>query len=220
MEQLSETCDARRFAREVVASLLMAKGSRTPLQPTKSAPAAPPSKRLAARRAALASTQGDRAVRAAFFARGQRVAMRHGVSVDDVVRHLSRTALAPDVWQSKWMDDLILAIACARGDHDAWGVLTLAHGWRLREVAAEALGAASAPLAVARFFAVMRRDAPASFATFDGRTSLSHWLGARFASTIGTQLPRLDRARLDTAQASRTLLLRSEGRCAEDSLAT
>lgn len=195
----------------------MAKGSHTTLRPTSPPPL---SKRLAARRAAVERSMGEDAVREAFFSRGQRTAVKQGVALEDVIEHLRASGLPAESWHAKWVDDLILVAACARGDQPAWSDLMLAHGWRLREAATEALGHAESPVAVARFFAAIRRTPRESLATFDGRTSLSHWLGARFATMIGERLPRLDKPRLDTEAASRTLLLRSDGRCADDSLAT
>lgn len=162
----------------------------------------------------VAATGGS-AVRGAFFSRGECVARRLGVSVDEVVAHIAATSLAESRWSACWIEDLVVAAACARGDQEAWSDLTLAHGWRLREAARDLVGASDSALLVARFFARLRRGEAESISHFDGRHSLSYWLGARFAIMIDGRLPRLD-----MSGGSRRLSLPSAAHHADERLAT
>ena len=96
----------------------------------------------------------------------------------------------------------------------------IAHGWRLRDAARDLVGPSEAALLVARFFATLRRGESESIGHFDGRHSLSYWMGARFAIVIGGKLPRLARTRLDTTGGSRRLCLPSARKRVDEGLAT
>ncbi|MDA0802501.1 MAG: hypothetical protein O2819_01910 [Planctomycetota bacterium] len=174
----------------------------------------------AGRERSNAPADGESILREAYFSLGARAARRLHVSADEVVRHALETGLPPARWQGPWIEDMVLATACARGDQEAWSELTLAHAWRLREAARDVLSTHEVALLVTRFFAVLRKGEHESIRHYDGRHSLAYWLGARFAISIGSRLPNLSAKELDLRRASRSLSLPSEAPLADDRLAT
>ncbi len=134
---------------------------------------------------------------------------RWGVSVSDVVEFASGASKRRGVQPHEWVEDLIVACACRRGEQDAWHHLELAHSWRLREAARVRLSAPAAAVVVAQFWAHLKRNTRVgsgdpSLAKYAGETVLARWLVARLNARL--EMPdATDPACLDRAQRVRTL---------------
>ncbi|MSR28228.1 MAG: hypothetical protein EXS03_01465 [Phycisphaerales bacterium] len=110
-----------------------------------------------------------------------------------------------------WMEDLLVAAACLKGNQEAWHHLELANSWRLREAAQLRLSPGRSAMFVARFWLDLKRNSRAgggvpSLTDYCGEELLSRWLVARlFARLECTSKSPRSHAILDSAESWRTL---------------
>ncbi len=163
-------------------------------------------------------------VRRQFFCSAAEAA-RHRVGVDEVIEHLARAGLALGPRPQRvtaHLGDVILAVACVRGDAAAWNDLLNAHAWCLDRACAEQMGASSGLAFARRFWSDLRaatlgRPTTASrertvtrLQAFTGTRPIRLWLADRLlggAAVAGGATPAPRSHRLDRARESRTLPL-------------
>jgi len=147
-------------------------------------------------------------------------ASRYRVSVDDVIAHLIGAGLSmtPRPQRSlAHVPDVMLAVACVRGDATAWNDLLNAHAWCLDRACAEQLGTSEGLTFARRFWGELRlttRDLTRALKIaprlqqYAGVRPIRLWLADRMLGAAATgaaasmaRSPRL----LDSAMGSRTL---------------
>ncbi len=127
-------------------------------------------------------------VRRAYFAKAPQHA-RWRIDVDTVVGFARCDRRGWRGTADQWIEDLVIAAACVRGDQEAWHHVELANSWRLREAARLRLSPERAALVVARFWAELRRHTNrggghTNLADYCGDAPLAHWLAARLFAAI------------------------------------
>jgi len=153
------------------------------------------------------------------------------VSVDEVIGHLadSGLALAPRPQRSiANLADVMVAVACVRGDAAAWTHLLNAHSWCLDRACAEQLGGSQGFAYARRFWSDLRTATmQRTVATTDAsrpRTRLQAYMGVRplrlwladrllGGASVCSNMPNTRAApgSLDSAMGSRTLPPPSSG---------
>lgn len=151
-------------------------------------------------------------------------AARYRVGVDEVIEHVSRAGLALGPRPQRaisHLPDVIVAVACARGDAAAWNDLLNAHAWCLDRACAEQMGPSRGLAFARRFWSDLRaatlargrdleRDGSRTrLQSYSGTRPIRLWLadrllgGAALADSGASTMPR----RLDSGCGSRTLPL-------------
>ena len=150
------------------------------------------------------------AVRRAYFSNAP-THMRWKVSVDAVISQVDSEATRWNGPAESWIEDVVIACACARGEQQAWHHLHLANSWRLREAAELRLAPQQASLLVERVWRELRVNTRADTITprmqdYRGGETIARWLLSLILSRIEA-LPvgaTVD-AILDTMPQMRTL---------------
>ncbi|MBM4112912.1 MAG: hypothetical protein FJ253_05985 [Phycisphaerae bacterium] len=116
-------------------------------------------------------------------------AARHRVSVDEVIHHLACSGLSLGPRPQRVLShlpDVILAVACVRGDAAAWNDLLNAHAWCLDRACAEQLGSSTGLSYARRFWSDLRATTLGA-----ARSRSSSSPAARLQSYTGTRPIRL-----------------------------
>lgn len=146
---------------------------------------------------------------------------RHHVSADEVIAHLIQAGLAITPRSQRvlaHLPDVILAIACARGDATAWNDLINAHAWCLDRACTEQLGPNEGLTFARRFWRDLKSSTlgtvvvtrrPRASATrlqqYSGVRPIRLWLADRLLGAAASTAPK-------SMQAARTAdSLDSEG---------
>jgi hypothetical protein len=128
-------------------------------------------------------------LRRAYFAEAGDIALRYGVALDRLDRHVCEArVLEPSmtVLPIRHVEDLIQAVACVDGADLAWWDLVEHHERALIRACRERLEAADAIIFVRRSYAELRRRSQTAFdrrfpslRSFVGTCSLRRWLHER-----------------------------------------
>ncbi len=156
-------------------------------------------------------------LRRAFFAS----ALAHSrwrVDIETVIARVECESDSPAPWRlppSAWIEDVVIACACMRGEQQAWHSVQLANTWRLREVAELRLTPSQASLLVERFWREiqLRSREPKNsrgLHNYHGGETLSRWLLSQVlaqveALPVGGSITTSVDAILDTMPQLRTL---------------
>ena len=153
-------------------------------------------------------------LRRAFFASSLSHS-RWNVGVECVISQVNWDDCKRDSQPDQWVEDVVIACACIRGEQQAWHHVQFANTWRLREAAELRLSPEQASLLVERFWRVLRTNSRAAnsqcanglrMQNYRGGQMLTRWL----LSQILTQIEALPLgssidAILDTMPQLRTL---------------
>lgn len=164
-------------------------------------------------------------VRRQFFCSAVEAA-RYRVSVDEVIHHLARAGLALGPRPQRviaHISDVIVAVACVRGDAAAWNDLLNAHAWCLDRACAEQMGSSTGLAFARRFWSDLRaathsrargrqlERAQTRLQTYTGTRPIRLWLADRLlggAASVQSGAMSARHARhLDRERGSRTLPL-------------
>ena len=155
-------------------------------------------------------------IRQAYFSHGS-AAARWRVDLECVMQQINHADLAWNAQPDQWIEDVVIACACIRGEQQAWHYMQLANGWRLREAAELRLSPARASLLVERFWSDLRRNtvqnrtadcgsSQPALQDYRGCETLARWLLSQVLSRtealpIGSSIDSI----LDTMPRLRTL---------------
>jgi hypothetical protein len=157
-------------------------------------------------------------LRRRFFATGGHAAVRYGVTLEDVERHVAcalraRPGLRGD-GVGEQMADLVLAVAACDGHRGAWYDLVTEHEGLLCQAARAHLPEIDAVIAVRQLLSDLqphleRGEVGVSLTRYAGETTLRAWLLGRLVAEIGRrssglcERPRVQRQRMPSARRLR-----------------
>ncbi|MSR44871.1 MAG: hypothetical protein EXS15_05895 [Phycisphaerales bacterium] len=109
--------------------------------------------------------------------------------MDCVVAQVNHDAVKWNSSAESWIEDVVIACACIRGEQQAWHHLQLANTWRLREAAELRLSPQRASLLVERTWSELRAstrldlDSP-RMQEYHGGETVARWLVSLILSRI------------------------------------
>lgn len=105
----------------------------------------------------LTLEQRTNLLRRAYFA-SSRDHLRWEVGFDQVLSQVTDMNWSWKSRPDRWIEDVVVACACVRGEQLAWHQIQLVNTWRLRDDAELRLNPAQASLFVERFWSELRRN--------------------------------------------------------------
>ena len=149
---------------------------------------------------------------------------RWNVSVECAISQVNWNDCKSDSQPEQWIEDVVVACACIRGEQQAWHYVQFANTWRLREAAELRLSPEQASILVERFWRQLRSNSCAAkngnqseglselrMQNYRGGQLLTRWLLSKILAQIeslplgSTVLGSTVDAILDTMPQLRTL---------------
>ena len=140
---------------------------------------------------------------------------RWNVGVECVIAQVNWIDCKRDSQPEQWVEDVVIACACIRGEQQAWHHVQFANTWRLREAAELRLSPEKASLLVERFWRLLRTNSRTAnsqcanglrMQNYRGGQLLTRWLLSQILSQIeALPLGSSVDAILDTMPQLRTL---------------
>ncbi len=118
---------------------------------------------------------------------------RWKVDVESVISQVNWNDCKKDSQLEQWVEDVVIACACIRGEQQAWHHVQFANTWRMREAAELRLSPEQASLLVERFWRVLRTNSCSAnsqcthglrMQNYRGGQMLTRWLLSQILTQI------------------------------------
>lgn len=113
------------------------------------------------KRSTLTIVDRTNSLRRAYFANSISHS-RWNVSVECAISQVNLSDCKRDSQPEQWIEDVVIACACIRGEQQAWHYVQFANTWRLREAAELRLSPEQASILVERFWRQLRSNSSAA----------------------------------------------------------